>query len=275
MPVDELRASTLRDFGAKLLGHEANINGNSTWFLPLGIWHRRRKAFGVQYCAMCLRTDRVPYFRRSWRIANYTQCEHHNVLLADRCPNCSEPVMYFRAELGRRYHYDQPSMRSCAVCGWNLSHVTTARHEWPEWKHEVATRTLLLMQGQPWALVGSTIHEDGPALYRVLRQLIAALASPAASGELYDRIADVLWPYGYSPLAVRGTPYEMRSVWERHILFGMAVWLLLDWPDRFREVTRRAKTPPWSMTAGAPGLPDWYLHEYRRMVGRPTRQLKK
>ena len=44
-----------------------NANGNTPWVLPLGIYHRTRKAYGMQYCPECLFWDETPYFRRRWR----------------------------------------------------------------------------------------------------------------------------------------------------------------------------------------------------------------
>jgi hypothetical protein len=270
-PVEALEAATLKHLAERMLGRQANLIGSSTWLLPAGIWHRRRKRHGVQYCPLCLRTDREPYIRRSWRLACFTQCELHDVLLNDRCPACSSPVVHFRAELGRRYQFEDLSMRNCSSCGHDLSDDLPQREPWSEWSHELAVRTIRMFLGEDWALVGQVDHEDAPSLFRVLRQLIAAMSSPTIAGELYDRVADWLWPYGYSPLQMRGQPYEDRSVQERHRLFGMAVWLLLDWPDRFREVVKAANNPFWWLSAGAEGLPAWYLHEYRRMVGHPKR----
>jgi len=80
-----------------------NANGNTLWIMPLGVYHRTRTGFGLQYCPKCLSEDDVPYYRRCWRLAFITCCETHAVTLLDRCNQCGAAVNFHRDEMGDRH----------------------------------------------------------------------------------------------------------------------------------------------------------------------------
>ena len=46
----------------------------------------------LRFCPACLRADRIPYFRRRWRVAFYTVCLEHECYLEDRCPKCGKKL---------------------------------------------------------------------------------------------------------------------------------------------------------------------------------------
>lgn len=258
IPADEIRSYSLADLSQSVNGHH-EANGNAAWVLPLGVWHRKRLAHGVQFCPLCLRLDVEPYVRRSWRLAYYTECEHHHVLLEDRCPRCGAAFDYFRGELGHSSVTRAARMSVCVHCGCDLAYAQVHRFEWPTWELTLAVRTLQFMNSFGWASVGDRVFMPAVELLGAIRQLITVMASPRRGGELFDAIAEQLWPEGYEVLADRGKLYERRSVLDRHRLFGMAVWLMLDWPGRADMLLEQT------------GLPRCEL--LRDLCGRPSRLL--
>ncbi|WP_369124446.1 TniQ family protein, partial [Undibacterium sp. CCC2.1] len=64
------------------------------------MYHRKRNAYGLQFCPTCLAEDSVPYFRRRWRVAFYTVCNEHKTMLLDRCPKCGSSVAAHRLDIG-------------------------------------------------------------------------------------------------------------------------------------------------------------------------------
>lgn len=85
-------------------------SGISPWINALGIFHRTRTRFGVQYCPACL--HKMPAFLKIWRLAFVTVCPIHRTTLLDSCMHCSTPVAFHRAE---RF------MASCHACGRPLA----------------------------------------------------------------------------------------------------------------------------------------------------------
>ena len=92
--VAKLEATTLRAYQGRIYQH-ARESGILQWILPLLLSEWQHKGFGLQFCPKCLSEDSVPYFRKRWRVAFYTWCGQHNVMVHDRCPNCGAPICVF------------------------------------------------------------------------------------------------------------------------------------------------------------------------------------
>jgi hypothetical protein len=273
VPEQRIRESSLRHL-VSLIDVDTHPNGIGRWLLPLGIWHRKRLDFGVQYCPVCLRLEHRPYFRRSWRLAYYTECEHHGILLNDRCPSCKSPVDYFRGELGSRSRIVGPKVGTCTHCGFDLGYAMPSKFHWPSWEITVATRTLMLMNDFGWATLENKTFTPAHELLQAIRQLISVMSSKTRAGQLYDAVAEMLWPEGYSVLPDRGRIYEMRGVKERHLLFGMATWLLMDWPSRFEAVVAQSGIHRHSLTATMTNPPSWYFNQAAPVL-RPVDRARK
>lgn len=45
-----------------------------------------------KYCPACLASDRIPYFRQSWRLASTYICPLHRMILRDSCHECKQRI---------------------------------------------------------------------------------------------------------------------------------------------------------------------------------------
>lgn len=74
-----------------------------------------------RYCPLCLKSDRVPYFRLEWRFNPWRWCPVHSCLLEDLCPNCHglirTPFNMINAGPGRS---GIPTLSYCHSCGQSL-----------------------------------------------------------------------------------------------------------------------------------------------------------
>lgn len=66
--------------------------------LPIGIYHRDRKRFGMQYCPRCL--EKKGYYKKQWRLVTSILCIECNEYLKDKCPKCSHPIVYHKIHSG-------------------------------------------------------------------------------------------------------------------------------------------------------------------------------
>lgn len=118
---ESIRATTLRSYEGIAFERMTDV-GATRWILSLGVYHRTRRAFGQQYCPVCLATDAVPYLRLRWRLALSVICTVHGVLLLDRCGKCGRPLAPHRADParagGRRA---KAPIRYCGHCGGDLA----------------------------------------------------------------------------------------------------------------------------------------------------------
>jgi len=263
--VEDLQNASLDEL-LYLLNDAVSVGGNVPWVLPFGFRVRAHHQAGVQYCPMCLKTDQQPYFRRTWRLAFSTECDVHDILLRDRCPHCKTAINYFHIDTSDLAHPFSQGLDKCHECQGRLSDALPERIWWPDHKHALAIKALSLSQDLDWRFIGERVFNPASSLMIVLRMLIAAMSSRDPRGELYDYVAKLLWPEGYPLLGLRGLPFEFRPVEERRRLFGMAVWLMMDWPHRLENTCFELKLSDGQLTQYARNMPRWFYFERRAYV---------
>lgn len=75
-----------------------------------------------RFCASCLASDQVPYFRWQWRLAAVQECWVHGTPLHEQCPWCNAPVLMHRSRLvligrwGRAFQ-----LNGCDLCGMGMA----------------------------------------------------------------------------------------------------------------------------------------------------------
>lgn len=85
----------------------------------IGIFHRKRKGYGMLYCPGCFESGRL-YYKKQWRLKASITCTSCGLRLQDRCTNCDSPVCFHRLETGRKKSYMKDSMSICYSCGRDL-----------------------------------------------------------------------------------------------------------------------------------------------------------
>ncbi|MFX5680518.1 TniQ family protein, partial [Acinetobacter baumannii] len=73
----------------------------------------------MPFCPECFKTDQTPYFRTYWRLAFYTICPKHHMILNDHCAECDEPVI--GSFYGHTGWCDENTVIQCIHCGFDLS----------------------------------------------------------------------------------------------------------------------------------------------------------
>lgn len=65
---------------------------------------------GLQFCPLCLKEDDIPYFRKVWRLKEYSICKKHHIALFGRCKKCLTPLTISR-------NYQDKDFTFCYKCG--------------------------------------------------------------------------------------------------------------------------------------------------------------
>ena len=68
----------------------------------------------IKYCPICLREDKVLYFRKTWRIVFYNICHKHKCRLYEHCPECKTKL-----DISKMYNNEQ-HYAFCHKCGFEL-----------------------------------------------------------------------------------------------------------------------------------------------------------
>ncbi|TAG77262.1 MAG: hypothetical protein EAZ24_01460 [Burkholderiales bacterium] len=236
-PVDRIEASTLRVFERTFV-EEVRTNGNTRWILAYGVYHRKRRRHGLQYCPVCLQLDPVPYFRTVWRCAFYVECSEHQVQMLDACPRCDAPVVPFRVELGKRRSTLRTTMTCCHACDFDLRQAQCIRIEFATWQQAVDLRSLLAFH---WFHDSVLVGDDGLSTEDVFLdwwQFASMLRSSRgylipSEPEMAAMVSELR-----SPASRRSQCLETLRIKDRIPQLLLALWILQDWPQHFNAAER-------------------------------------
>ena len=248
-PMKTVRRTTLDVYCGRLY-RQRHPAGQLRWILPAGIYHRKRRRFGVQFCPQCLAQDSEPYFRTRWRVAVLTFCPEHRLCLHDRCPACAAPVAFHRRELGHPAVTDPGPLCLCHACGFDLRNADRLPFAPYEASIGITLEQVAVhAAGQSSALnVG---HTD------VLHQLCKVMVSPRKSVNLASFIVEAICaPEEHVP---RGRhAFELRPIIERRHIIQLSAWLLAE-PRVRLHAAWLAKAMRYSdLVRDFAGIPKWY-----------------
>lgn len=246
--------STLCSFEGIVYEHH-NPCAFTKWLLPLGVYHRTRKGFGLMYCPLCLEEDDEPYFRKHWRLAFHLICDRHGTLMCDRCPSCGAAVVFFRRELGRRSEIDGGEITLCHACGFDLRFAPAFDPPAPDGQVLAMLRSLIMFRDLGWWFAGATHLAYSHLYFDVLHHLASLIGSKKGGrlSEELERQTGCKLPES----SIRNIKLEMRPFWERYWRVLLALWILQDWPFRFQDVNLAAGTSSAWLLLGE-HLPSWF-----------------
>lgn len=254
-PLAQVEQTVLRCYESRLHLHSGQ-GAITPWVLPLGIYHRTRRYYGLLFCPLCLRKDgATPYFRTHWRLAISYACTQCGVYLHDSCPGCEQPVTFFRVELGRKSGLADRPISHCFHCGLDLARIPT----------EYAPAPVLADQRELERILREGWNEQAfyPHLYFVvLRQLIKQLinARPASVALQQAIDTETGWsPVQENPIVRTGkVSFELLPLRVRSGVIRQAQWLLTDWPERFLEMAKRYPITSTPFLYAMPDIPFWF-----------------
>jgi hypothetical protein len=258
-PAERVRMTTLAAYEGWLYERH-NPNGNTLWIMPVGVYHRTRRHFGLQFCAQCLREDKKPYYRRSWRLAFVTFCERHDLSLSDRCPKCNEAINFHRDEMGHRDQAMAYSLTRCHACKFDLRLTIAETVTKDEDKRLIEFQRLLTkVMCQGWVEIPSHGVIYSHLFFTVLHQLMRLCAMGKKSAILRDAVSLDLYkgmPLPASPANNRDI--ERMSVSARRRAFDMSRHLVIGWPDSFVRICRNNKIWSSVLLKDLEQAPFWY-----------------
>lgn len=264
---EQIFACTLRSLEGILFGRHHAL-GSMRWILPLGIYHRTRRRHGLQYCPLCLKTDADAHYRRRWRLAFYTCCERHQVMLRDACPKCGCPVMFHRAELGHKSFVGPVSLADCFHC---RSPLSDAPLEEAMYRTDVERRARLSLSDAVCVgsmPIGPVVFECADQLFDVLHQWCKLLMTPSAYRMPLPYVEQMTGTR--LPALIKGT-FERQSISVRHVLITHALWLLEDWPDHFLAAAKVTGMSRSRLEKDmVHGVPKWYASALERHLAGPS-----
>jgi hypothetical protein len=229
-PIGMARRTTLRSYEGRLYP-AFRTSGALQWITTLQMFHRTRQGFGMQYCPQCLFEDRVPYFRKAWRVAFVTTCPTHQCMLRDRCVACGAGVAFHRGDMGNMQGQHRESIADCFACGASLASDLVDSVESYEpivmnWLSEISKTVL---SGSPSSNTLDTLN--------VMRQMALLLQSRYPSVKLHGHVCSELAVPSIE-LVPGHISFESRVLAERHHVIQLVGWMVMDLEPRLRGAWR-------------------------------------
>ena len=211
-----LQAMTLQAWRLQLnfSAHAKQAAGISPWVNALGIFHRTRKRYGMQYCAVCLHETSA--FLKIWRLAFVTVCPIHRIALHDSCTQCGAPVAFHRTE---RF------MASCHVCGRSLALPSIAVGDHTLTKRLAFQKTLLhILNGGTVFIAGVPL--SAPRFFKAATLLLHTMKDKIRAHSRTLRL----------PADLQNCPTGQIELARNHVRARQCLLLwhcMKDWPLRF------------------------------------------
>ncbi|MHB1703271.1 MAG: TniQ family protein [bacterium] len=99
---------TLKSYECRL-SETIHYNNRNAFIMPIFRRKRNIRQHAQRICPLCLKEDKQPYLRKTWRLFFSTACVKHKCFLIDKCPSCGEPFVIHK----RLYDGDFPHCRKC------------------------------------------------------------------------------------------------------------------------------------------------------------------
>lgn len=242
--------TTLREYDGSLF-ESLNINGNNKWIMPLGIYHRKRKRFGIQFCPNCLIKDEAhPYFRKIWRLSLSVVCVRCGINLYDRCPFCLNVIAFHRNELGAKNFGISLPICCCSFCKRDFRTAVQIACQ-PD---ELSMQKKIIK----WIVHGFTEHQNYSHTYfDVLYQLIKLLLSKTWQTEKFQQYMCTQQGIGWTK-ATSKSSFDLSDLTLRREVIKNGFWLLEDWPKRFISVCLNSELNSTTILKDFENAPFWF-----------------
>lgn len=226
-----LQEMTLHAYEGILLPQVPKNTGESFWIIPLGVFHRMRRRDGMQFCPLCLCDDGPsPYFRRQWRLALACRCEQHGCLLHSHCPNCGQPIAYFRHDLNHLSASTNAEMATCWQCHFDLRDSVVI---YPSYGSELSDWLQGVMDvfnpriGFAWTSSGMSL-----SYYQGISILMRVISCTHGAELRRYLLKEIGFPCDVEAAIYRHLFSELSPNDRLGLLLAVG-YLLQDWPQRF------------------------------------------
>lgn len=207
-----------------------NPNGFTENILNLGIFHRKRKNYGIVFCPNCLKNN--AYFKKEWRLFFSIYCETCKCKLLDRCPSCKKPISYHRNNFSKVNNSTSAckSLNICE-CNFNLSN-SFINNEISEFELEFQNYINLTLKN------GYNSHSQYSFLFfRGLSIIAYSIMRNNKKNKFCDYFKNEL-KFDFNVSSKRIIEWDIE---ERKQAYLMAYFLLSDWPNRILHICNDLK----------------------------------
>lgn len=203
-----------------------------------------------KYCPICLREDKVPYFRKKWRVVFYNMCHKHSCYLYEHCPSCKSKLDI------SKMHNNKLPYTHCHECGFELKRGRNLSVH----KSNISS---LEYQNKIFKIIhDGYIQLDRTPVYSFLFFEVFSKLSKLIllnrkhefinKHPLYSLIKNVKQQNVNHPI------FKKIDAKTQSYLFGLIMYLFDNFPRNLENYILQNKLTYYNMTTKVPYLPFWY-----------------
>jgi len=235
----DIRSLTLQTYNT-YLQEKIIPNGLNKFITPL------------RYCPACLREDKIPYFRKEWKITFFTICQQHRCFLYDACPQCNT-----RLNISQMYHNVRP-YTFCNKCGFDLTKAKI-QHVHYKYQHSLQyTKILFEILEKGYVQLGSTpIYSF--YFFDVMAQLSKIILKHGKL-QFIEEFISIRTLRSWKNLKLKNIApaYTQIGIKDQFVLFGSIVAIFLNYPYNIRDYIATNQLTHWQTTRDMAYLPFWF-----------------
>jgi len=253
----EVIITTLKSYEGYLYERHTS-NTHSKWIMPLGIYHRIRRHYGLVFCPICLREDKTPYFRRHWRLSFSVVCEKHGIRMLDKCPECEAVIAFHRHDFKDRNYITTSRITECYNCRFDLISSPLQIEEDNNLTKFIFSLQWILRCGY---IVINKKFIYGHLYFGVLHQLLKLITLDKHGKKLRNVIEDKMHIERTDNNFEEYRLIERLPLQERRHAFRLLSWLLEDWPNNFISACKNANLTKSRIDKDMVTIPYWFDYQ--------------
>ncbi len=254
---DIAKAALSKTLLSSLIGNyltDIYLTGQNREILACKVRGGYRQRSGQQFCPLCLKEDKNPYYRKHWRLTAMTVCAKHRRILQVQCPFCGSTVNY------QRVTCLHDNLAQCYKCGRSLISNIYADVDPPDCLVRFQAKLEQAIIDGWYCLSHDTIIRT-PLLIEGLRFLSKPWLSVKTSEKMYECFSE------YTQIALPPILYKVKksrrifsfSSCERSRLYTVLGWLLESWPNNLLSFCSHYKMRPTDFFK-TDAKPPYWLH---------------
>lgn len=206
----------------------------------------------MKFCPICLRKDKIPYFRQSWKFIFITACVEHNCFLYDSCPECNSKILL------TKMYKDEKSFLYCHKCGFDLrkSKKQTLKEDLSYGINAQEKLMNILKKGyvrfkDRWVysfVFFITIIQITKLIF--LRKHAYFINQNPLFKILKDKLAE--------HIKISPPVFNRLNVQELFALFGLIMYIFDNYPKNFKSFMKKNRLTYWDMVKEIKYLSFWY-----------------
>lgn len=203
----------------------------------------------LRFCPKCLKADKVPYFRKIWKVAFYTVCSKHKCFMLDTCPQCNTKI-----DISKMYQ-NKFSFQYCYKCGFDLkqSKVITLNKEMKS--NLFLYERLLDIVNKGYIVLGKSFVYSFYFFDAMIQLSKKILKHGYAQGIMENKIFKSLRTVKLKPSQ---TIQQHLSIKEQHSLNSMIMNLFDNYPRNFERYVKTNKLSHWQMLKDMGYVSFWF-----------------